>query len=52
MTIEGAHFRSEFKRWYNIWERKLNNRNEEMQGASNTSKKSMVNQSMVNQASL
>ena len=36
MTNEGAHCRSEFKRWYSFWERKLNNVNEEIQGASKT----------------
>ena len=38
MTIKGAHFRSELKRWYNFWERKLNNASEEIQGASKTKK--------------
>ena len=44
MTNEGAHSRSELKRWYNFWERKLNKVSEEIQGASK--------ESMVNQASL
>ena len=40
MTNEGAHFRSELKRWNKFWERKLNNISEETQGASRTRKKS------------
>ena len=40
MTNEGAHFRSELKRWYNFWERKLNKVSEEIGGASKTRKKS------------
>ena len=39
MTNEGAHFRLELKRWYNFWERKLNNVSEEIQGASKTGKR-------------
>ena len=39
MTNEGAHFRLELKRWYNFWERKLNNVSEEIQGASKTRKR-------------
>ena len=39
MTNEGAHFRSELKRWYDFWERKLNNVNGKIQGTSKTRKK-------------
>ena len=39
MTNDGAHFRSKLKRWYNFWERKLNNVNEEIQGTSKTRKR-------------
>ena len=39
MTNEGAHSRSELKRWYNFWERKLNNVSEEIQGAWETRKR-------------
>ena len=39
MTSEGAHFRSELKRWYNIWERKLNSISEEIQGSPKTRKR-------------
>ena len=39
MTNEGAHFRSELKRWYNFWERKLNKVPEEIQRASKTRKR-------------
>ena len=38
MTNEGAHFRSELKRWYNFGERKPNNVSEETLGASKTRK--------------
>ena len=51
MINERAHFRLELKRWYNFWERKLNNINEEIQGASKKKKKNGKG-SMVNQASL
>ena len=30
MANEGAQFRTELKRLYNFWERKLNNANEEI----------------------
>ena len=49
MTNEGAHFCSELKRWYNFWERKLNNVSEEIQGVSEKKKEKKP---MVNQASL
>ena len=39
MTNEGAHFRSEMKRQYSFWERKLNKVSEEIQGASKTRKR-------------
>ena len=39
MTNEGAHFCSELKRWFNFWERKLNNVSEELQGALKTRKR-------------
>ena len=39
MTNEGAHSRSELKRWYNFWERKLNKVSEEIQGASKARKR-------------
>ena len=39
MAIEGAHFCSELKRWYDFWEGKLNNVSEEIQGASKTKKR-------------
>ena len=39
MTHEGAHLRSELKRWYNFWEGKLNNVSMEIQGASKTRKR-------------
>ena len=39
MTNEGAHFRSELKRWYHFWKRKLNNVSEEIKRASKTRKR-------------
>ena len=39
MINDRAHFRLELKRWYNFWERKLNNINEKIQGASKKKKK-------------
>ena len=39
MTNEKAYFRSKLKRWYDFWERKVNNVNEEIQGASKTRKR-------------
>ena len=49
ITNEGAHFCLELKRWYNFWERKLNNLSEEIQGVPEKKKEK---KSMVNQASL
>ena len=39
MTHEGAHLRSELKRWYDFWKGKLNNVSMEIQGASKTRKR-------------
>ena len=43
MTNEEAHFRSELKRWYNLWERNLNNVSEEQKEHQKQVKESMVN---------
>ena len=39
MTNEGAHFRSELKRWLNFWGKKIKNVSEEIQGVSKTRKR-------------
>ena len=39
MTNEGEYFHSELKWWYDFWEKKLNNVNEEIQGVSKTRKR-------------
>ena len=43
MTNKEAHFRSELKRWYNLWERNLNNVSEEQKEHQKQVKESMVN---------
>ena len=39
MTNKGTYFCSKLKRWYSVWERKLNKVSEEIEGASKTRKK-------------
>ena len=43
MTNKEAQFRSELKRWYNLWERNLNNVSEEQKEHQKQVKESMVN---------
>ena len=43
MTNKEARFRSELKRWYNLWERNLNNVSEEQKEHQKQVKESMVN---------
>ena len=43
MTNKEAHFGSELKRWYNLWERNLNNVSEEQKEHQKQVKESMVN---------
>ena len=42
MTNKEAHFRSELKRWYNLWERNLNNVSEEQKEHQKQVKELMV----------